>query len=228
MFEARKKSLRIVDCVQNSDEWYAARLGKATASRISDVVAGTGAAGTRKIAGGGATREKYLIDLVLERVTGKRAEGFTSKAVRDGIEREAEAAARYEFNTKTKLAEVGFVLHPTIDFSGASPDRLAGDVGLVQIKCPEPHTHYAYICEDALPINYRLQMQWEMACAKALWCDFVSYHPEFPISKRLHTRRVNREPALIVELERAVREFLAEAEAAYVRLMADEEIEAVA
>lgn len=222
MFEARKKSLRIVDCVQGSDEWYAARLGKVTASRISDVLA-KGKSGAPS-----ATRARYLAELVLERITGKRAEGFTSKAMQVGIEREPDAAARYEFMTGNKLCEVGLVLHPTIDLSGASPDRFAGADGVVQFKCPDAHTHLAYIRGETLPRDYVLQMQWEIACTKSAWCDFTSFHPDFPISKRLHIRHIKRDPLLIVEAERGVREFLAEVEAAYVELMADEEIEAVA
>lgn len=216
MFEARKKALRIVDCAQNSEEWHAARLGKATASRISDVMA-KGKSGAPS-----ATRARYLAELVLERITGKRQDGFTSKSMQVGIEREPDAADRYTFLTGEPICEVGFVLHPTIDYSGASPDRLAGADGLVQFKCPEAHTHLAYIRGETLPRDYLLQVQWEMACTKAAWCDFASYHPEFPISKRMHIRRIKRDPVIIVEAEKAVREFLAEVDAAYVELMADE------
>ena len=218
MFDERKKCLRIVDCAQNSPEWYAVRLGKVTASKLSDVMAG----------GAGKMRDGYKLQLVLERATGNRKEGFTSKAMKDGIEREPDAAARYSFTTGIDLAEVGFVLHPTLDFSGASPDRLAGADGVVQFKCPEAATHYAYLKGATLPTAYVQQMQWEMACTKSAWCDFVSFHPDFPISKRLHIRRIKRDPVYIVKAEAAVREFLAEVEAELAELMADEVREEVA
>lgn len=222
MFEARKAALRIVECAQNSEEWHAARLGKATASRISDVMA-KGKSGASSI-----TRAKYMTELVLERITGKRQDGFVSKAMQIGIEREPDAAARYTYLTGIDVCEVGFVLHPTIDLSGASPDRLAGADGVVQFKCPEAHTHLAYLRGETLPRDYILQMQWEIACTRSAWCDFASYHPDFPPSKRMHIQHIKRDPVLIVEAECGVRSFLAEVEAAYVELMADEREEVAA
>jgi len=216
MFQDRMKALRIIECVQNSDEWIAARLGKATASRISDVMAsGKGGAPS-------ASRARYLAELVLERITGEREEGFTSKAMQVGLEREPEAVARYKFETGIDVCEVGFVLHPTIEGSGASPDRLAGLDGIAQFKCPDAHTHLAYLRGETLPRAYVCQVQWEMACTKSLWCDFVSYHPKFPIGKRLHVRRINRDSAMIVEAESAVRAFLSDVERAVADLLADE------
>lgn len=222
MFQDRIKSLRVIECVQNSDEWIAARLGKATASKLSDVMAsGKGGAPS-------ASRAKYLCELMLERLTGERQEGFTSKAMQTGHEREPEAAARYKFETGIDVCEVGFVLHPTIEGSGASPDRLAGADGIAQIKCPDAHTHLAYLRGETLPRAYACQVQWEMACTRSLWCDFVSYHPKFPIGKRLHVRRIKRDSAFIVEAEAAVRAFLLDVERAVIELAADEAIEAVA
>lgn len=198
--------MRVIDCEQNSPEWYAARLGKVTASRLSDVLA-KGKSGAPS-----AMRANYMADLVLERLTGARREGFTSRAIEDGHKREPEARERYEFLTDTKVVTVGFVLHPTIDLAGASPDGLVGDAGLVQIKCPEAKTHLETLLGGSVSGAYQSQMQWEMACTGRLWCDFVSYHPDFPAEMRLSVKRFPRDPLFVVEAERAVREFLAETE----------------
>jgi hypothetical protein len=37
--------------------------------------------------------------------------------------------------------ETGLVIHPDIEHFGASPDGLVGDVGLIEIKCPNTWTH---------------------------------------------------------------------------------------
>ena len=43
---------------------------------------------------------------------------------------------------------IGFVDHPTIAMAGASPDGLVGDVGLVEVKCPNTATHIDTLLRD--------------------------------------------------------------------------------
>lgn len=50
--------------LQRTDDWYAARLGKVTASRVADVIA-------RTKTGWGASRQSYMDDLIVERITGQ-------------------------------------------------------------------------------------------------------------------------------------------------------------
>lgn len=59
------------EIIQGSPEWFAARLGRVTASRVADVIAKTKT-------GYGASRKNYHAELVLERLTGTATEGFTS------------------------------------------------------------------------------------------------------------------------------------------------------
>src|SRR5690606_18755999 len=105
---------------QRTDEWFAARLGKMTASRIADVCA-------RTKTGWGASRKNYMADLVAERLTGKKVEGFTNAAMQWGTDMEPEARIAYEFYRDSSVSEVGFVPHPSIAETGASPDGLVGD-----------------------------------------------------------------------------------------------------
>lgn len=190
--------------VQGTPEWHQARLGKVTASRIADLMAKTKT-------GWGAGRKNYMAELVAERLTGNRIEGFTNAAMQWGTDMEPEARIAYEFYGDVTVEPCGFDPHPTIADAGASPDGTVGPDGLVEIKCPNTATHIETLLGGAVPEKYLLQMQWQMACRpEREWCDWVSYDPRLPESMRLFVRRVDRDPELITQLETAVDEFLAE------------------
>ena len=127
-----------------------------------------------------------------------------------GIEQEAAARECYAFDQGVSVLEVGFIAHPTIAMTGASPDGLVGDEGMVEIKCPGTAKHIATLTGTAIDDRYVKQMQWQMACAGRQWCDFVSYDPRMPVEMQLLVRRVPRDDALIVDLEAGAAEFLAE------------------
>lgn len=192
--------------VQGTEEWHAARLGKVTASRISDMMA-------RTQKGWGASRANYMAELVAERLTGVRTEGFQNDAMRWGTEKEPEAREAYAFSVDLEVVQVGFVNHPTIPMSGASPDGLVGADGLLEIKCPNTATHIDTLISQTVPQKYVLQMQWQMACTGRAWCDFVSYDPRLPHRMWRFVQRIQRDDGLIAELEREVPIFLAEVEA---------------
>ena len=193
----------IVDCEQGSPEWFEARLGKVSASRMADMTAMTKS-------GHGASRANYMAELVAERLTGKTAERFTSTAMEWGSEHEAEARALYGFMNNTRVELVGVALHDTIANACASPDGLVGDDGLVEIKCPNTATHIATLLGAEIPGKYLKQMQWQMACTGRKWCDFVSYDPRMPPEMQLHIRRVPRREDDITALALATELFLSE------------------
>lgn len=198
---------------QRTDEWFAARCGKVTASALHKVMA-------RTKTGWGAERTNYHAQLVTERLTGKPTEGFSNSAMRWGTETEPQARAAYAFHTDTDPVEVGFIDHPRIEWAGASPDGLVGESGMLEIKCPNTATHIATLDGAAIDRAYLLQMQWQMACAGREWCDFVSFDPRLPASMQLHIRRVERDDALLAKMETAVTDFLAEVAATVARLSA--------
>lgn len=191
--DAENASIIPDDAVQGSDEWLQIRAGKITASRISDMMA----------AGSGLTRQKYQYQLVVERMTGKPINGFKSAAMQRGNDLEPEAREAYEFANLVDVQLSGFIDHPTIDNAGASPDGLVGDDGLVEIKCPDLHTHIGYILSAKVPTDYFLQMQWQMAVTGRQWCDFYSYNPDMPVKLRAFQKRVSRDDQKIAELESA-------------------------
>jgi len=186
---------------QRTDEWFTARLGKVTASRVADVVAKTKT-------GYSASRENYMADLIVERLTGQKASSFSNAAMEWGIEQEPNARAAYSARTGELVEEVGFIDHPAIPMSGASPDGLGE--GCVEFKCPNTATHLEYLLAGKPPERYVTQMQWQMACTKRPWCDFVSYDPRLPEHLQLLIVRVPRDGTRIAELEAEVRKFLAE------------------
>lgn len=188
---------------QLSAEWFAARLGRATASKISDIVAKTKS-------GPSASRGNYMAQLVAERLTGNPAETFSNGAMLWGTEKEPEARTAYERHALCSVVELGFADHPTIPMSGASPDGLVGDEGLLEVKCPLTATHIDTLLGGSVPKKYLVQMQWQMACTGRQWCDFVSFDPRLPEEMQLFVQRVERDEAMIAELETEVAAFLAE------------------
>ncbi len=191
------------EIIQGSVEWHQIRLGKVTASRVADVIAKTKT-------GPSASRANYMAELIAERLTGEPAEKFTNGAMQWGTEKEPEARAAYEFYHEVSVKEIGFVIHPKIDASGASPDGLVADDGLVEIKCPNTATHLETLLGQVVPAKYLTQMQWQMACTGRKWCDFVSYDPRMPENMRLFIKRVERDDNRINELETEIGGFLLE------------------
>jgi hypothetical protein len=118
--------------------------------------------------------------------------------------------ARSNFSGDVTLDRVAFVDHPTVGMSGASPDRLLGSSGLVEIKCPATHTHVATLLSEKIPADYLTQMHWQMACTEREFCEFVSFDPRLPAEMQMWTKRIERDDARITELEAAVSEFIAE------------------
>lgn len=188
---------------QRSTEWFAARMGKVTASKAADIMA-------RTKSGYSASRANYMAQLICERLTGERQESFTSAAMQWGTDTEPRARAAYEFLTDAVVTEVGFVDHPTIADFGASPDGLVGDDGLIEIKCPNTATHLDTLETETVPAKYVTQMQVQMSCTGRQWCDFVSFDPRLPAEMQIWVKRVSRDDAAIAEIEAETIKFLTE------------------
>lgn len=188
---------------QRSPEWYAARLGNLTASRMADATATTRS-------GWGASRANLMAELLAERLTGQSYEGYTSPAMERGREVEAQAKVAYAFQYDVTIEEVAYVPHPIIPRSGASPDGLVGEDGLVEFKSPNTATHIDTLLGKNIKGVYMKQMQWQMACTGRQWCDFVSFDPRLPPSMALVVERVERDEEMIKQLEGEARLFLDE------------------
>ena len=194
----------ILDVEQGTADWHAVRCGRCTASRITDVTA-------KGKSGPSAMRANYLAELVVETLMGTVAmDGYVSPAMKRGSETEAEARDLYAFRRNVEPRRVGFVVHPRWERMGCSPDSLIGDDGMLEIKCPNTSTHIDTLLGASIDGKYVKQMQFQMACTGSAWVDFISFDNRLPAEMQLHTRRVNRDDAMIAELEREADVFLRE------------------
>ena len=190
---------------QRTEEWFAARCGKVTASRVADIIAKTKT-------GYSTSRENYLAQLVCERMTGKPADSYSNSAMQWGTDQEPFARAAYEAAKNVLVDELGFATHPTISMAGASPDGLVGEVGLVEIKCPNTATHIDTLLTQTVPTKYITQMQWQLSCTRRQWCDFVSFDPRMDEGLQLFIKRVEYDPIYVASLEKEVINFLMDVE----------------
>lgn len=190
---------------QNTPEWYQARCGSLGASAVHDALAKTKT-------GWGAGRANAITKLVLERLTNTPQDSFTNSAMEWGKAQEDNAANAYAFLTGNAVEVCGIYKHPFIEGTHASPDRLVGDDGLVEIKCPNSSTHLDTLLSKKVPTKYVTQMQWQMAVTGRKWCDFVSYDPRFPEEHQVFIQRVERDDQRIAELETEVAALLKEVE----------------
>lgn len=197
---------------QRSEDWFAARLGKVTASRVADVIAKTKT-------GYSTSRDNYMAQLVCERLTGKKGESFSNSSMQWGTETEPLARAAYEAAKLEIVQEVGLIDHPFLPMCAASPDGLISDDGMLEIKCPNTSTHFDTLLAGKMPSKHIPQVQWQMACANRLWVDFVSFDPRAPEGLQLFVTRVERDDKYILELEAEVNKFLEELETKIEKLM---------
>jgi putative phage-type endonuclease len=193
------------EIIQGSTEWFYQRLGKVTASRVADVIAKTKT-------GYSTSRDNYMAQLVVERLTFTKQESYTNAAMQWGTDQEPFARAAYEAAQGVMVEEVGFVRHPTIEWAGASPDGLVGGEGegLVEIKCPNTLTMIETLLSQKVPGKYFTQMQFQLACTGRKWCDYVVFDPRMPAKAQLFVKRVDRDDTYIAEIEAEIVKFLAE------------------
>ena len=160
--------------IQGSAEWFTARCAALTGSRMYEACAK--GRGDKYY----AARDTLLTEKLIERLTGKWAEHFVSDAMAWGTMYEGEARAMYETQKGVLVQECAYFPHPSIAHSGASPDGLVGDDGVIEIKCPTTKTHLDIMLSGTIPEMYTYQMAWEIESAGRQWADFVSYDPRLP------------------------------------------------
>lgn len=183
--------------MQRDDAWYSMRCGRFTASRFAKLMAMTKS-------GPSASRKNLIAEIVAERITGKCVQGFTNAAMQRGIEMEDEARTAYQMLTGEFVEEIDFIVHPDLDFVGASPDGLIGSDGMVELKCPDSMgKHLDAIQNNAHAQEYKWQIQGQLWVAGREWNDAVSYDPRWPMPMDVICKRVYRDEKAIAELEAA-------------------------
>lgn len=189
---------------QRSPDWFKARAGKVTASRVKDVLA----------KGQGLTRAAYMGELIAETLTGLPANPFKGNADTDrGNELEPAARLAFELETGDAVTEVGGFVHPRMPRVAASPDGiLSGNRGL-EIKCPRPHVHLEYLLAGKPPPAYVPQMALQAACGELDSVVFASYCPLFPADLQLFVVTYTPTMEYIKEMEGAIVAFFEEMDA---------------
>lgn len=196
--------MKIIPCIQGSIEWHTARLGIPTSSMFSKIVTPGGKASSQA--------EGYLHQLVAERLLGHPIDGGETPWMSRGSLVESEAVALYELQHGVDTEAVGFC---TTDdgMAGASPDRLVGDDGGLELKCPSAAVHVGYLL-DVEPRKYWPQIQGAMWVTGRQWWQFMSYCPELPPA----LIRFERDEEFIASLARAVATFSEHVDAAHRKL----------
>jgi hypothetical protein len=171
------------DVEQNTDEWQALRLGKATASKFSCFMANDGKAF-------GDPAKDYALQIALERATGRKAEfSFSNDHMERGHEQEPVARMLYEDENFVEVTNGGFF---DCGEYGDSPDGLVGEDGVVEIKSVIAKTHYATIRRGSFDPSYRWQLVGHLDCTGRDWVDFISYCSDFPEGHQLIAHRLHR------------------------------------
>lgn len=205
--------MKIVTCSQGSAEWLVVRSGRVTASKVAAVLS------FLKRGGESAERAAYRVQLAAEILTGQSAgDGFVNTFMQWGTENEPYARAAYEVRHDVYVDTVGFVIHPSIERAGGSPDGLVGDDGMVELKCPKTSTHIEYMLAGMVPPEYEPQVMFGLACTERSWCDFSSFDSRLPLRHQLFTVRVYRDEARIKEINDGVEAFLGEVDALIAKL----------
>jgi len=192
------------DIPQQSEEWFELRRGIPTASEYSSVMAkGRGSEPSK-------TRQSYLYRLAGEQITGRVEEAFSNKHTERGNTDEPRARGAYAFLTGAEVDQVTFIRSGR---TGASPDGLVGEDGMVEIKSKLARLHLALLEArrkgakgSLVPSEHILQIQGGLWVAEREWTDFVSYSEGLP----LFVERVYRDEKKIQEIAKAVDQFNAE------------------
>jgi len=188
---------------QGSDAWIKQRLGKVTASIIHKVYSNKPT----------LTKTNLMNALAMERLTGRRMKNIKTVDMTRGLNTEPYARAAYEEATQRKVSLVGFIPHPSIENAGASPDGFVGDEGLIEIKCLNIRNHNQIIKNKKIPKQYFYQIQFQLACTKKYWGDFVAFNPD--ADEAIYIERVLPDKAIMDDLHTKINFLLLEIEGIY-------------
>lgn len=199
--------MKILNLEQGSEEWFSARLGKPTASRFKDII--TPAKGDKS-----ASYKGYMYELIAERLTKEKDNGFKSEWMQRGNDIEPLARSSYEFLHDTEVSQVGIMLNDEMTI-GASPDGLIGDTGGLEIKCPKPSTIVKYMLDDRLPLEYKPQVMGSLWISGREWWDFLAFHP----SMDFFEIRVYRDEDYIKKMSQHINDFVDEMQTHYEKIL---------
>jgi exodeoxyribonuclease (lambda-induced) len=163
--------MKIHNHEQGTDEWFAARLGKITASQLDKLITRTGKPS--------AQVDDLINQAVAELLTGERHEIYQTEAMLRGKALEDQALEFFNFTHGYNFEKVGFI--DTEKGYGCSPDGIDTRASLgLELKVPLAHTHVGYLVSGVLPDKYWQQVQGSLAMTGLERWVFGSYHPQMP------------------------------------------------
>lgn len=177
--------VKIHNMEQRSDEWFAIKKGKASASRA------------QAIGNGGKGLENYVIEIMAEYYSIAERENYINEHMQRGIELEPIAKQVYELEHDCEVREIGFAEYN--EYIGCSPDGLVGKDGMIEIKCPCDRIYLGILINEKIDSGYVWQCQMNMLILKRKWCDLIFYNPNFKKSmyiKRLKADKKTHEKLL--------------------------------
>lgn len=196
------------DIEQGTPEWFALRIGKATASEFASILA----------KGQGKMRANYLRRVLAETLTGKPVETYRNAHMDRGQEQEAIARWSYELTTGHEVQSVAFIDHDTLR-AGCSPDGLiVGQARGAEIKCVIPTVQIETVLAGGYPSEHKAQIQGSLWITGFQAWDFCSYCPEMPPHLRSYIFTVERDEPYIAMVENEVRGFLMDVEKSLAKL----------
>jgi len=191
---------------QGSPEWFAARMGIPTASNFHRII-------TAKTLKPSAQAPRYRNELLAERLFGTPVVTDSSPWMERGSELEASAIAYYELQQGIDTDPVGFVLRDDRRV-GASPDRLCGTEGVLEIKVPGAAIHIGHLLANGLEDDHRCQVQGQLWVCERRWADVLSFNPLLPPAMV----RVQRNEEFIQALSDCMEAFLDDLEWSWQKL----------
>lgn len=156
-----------IDIEQGSDEWFAEKLGKPSASNANQIITTAGKPSKQ--------RDGYLYTLAAERITGQRAETYKNEIMEEGNTREQESRDLYSLITGVEVKQVGVIYKDKDKKFLCSPDGICnGEYGL-ELKNVLPKTQVKYLLSGEVPTEYRTQIQFSLYVSGFKRWDFCSY-----------------------------------------------------
>jgi len=159
--------MKIINCIQGSEEWHEAKLGVVSTSKFGLILSK------------GSPRGLYMRKLAAERLSGVKQVSYSDKNTKNGIELEPFARRYYEAINDCSVQQVGFIKKD--EWVGTSPDGLVYSNGLAEIKSPIPSTQIETILKGVMPTEHKPQVQGQLWIIEREWCDFISYCPALAI-----------------------------------------------
>jgi hypothetical protein len=195
---------------QGTPEWHDLRRGVLTSTAIRTLITPTG-----KLADNDKTRA-HVYEVAAQRITGRTEDNYMSFDMMRGHVEEILARDLYS-HTYEPVTQCGFITNDSLGFTvGYSPDGLAGEDGVIEIKSAKAKIQVQRIADGAMPTEHIAQVQTGLWVTGRKWCDFISYSN----GMAMMVVRVNADPAYHALIEQAAQAFeakVSEVIAAYER-----------